>query len=249
MQTQIEIQRVAELEHLLRSRGAAVSHVFYAKQEEVNALCSSEVKKDYSKLPYEKSRYLDREVGVQPSVVLAVRVDGRVICYPLPIEYPRGVHLLVFLVDARGDTPEAREKYAWDLVHAAAALLEYPLYTAELRAKLPRAWALFNPSPASNSGVYEAVAHTAEDLPKAEVYAKAEGPAPPRGAVEKTDAAPKSFVDKIVDELLRAEGVDPAGVPPAVRKLVAEMLRDPLAAFIKRLGVEASVLAECIGRR
>jgi hypothetical protein len=239
----LQLQRVAELERVLQSRGAAVSRVYYASYKHAEQICTPVVKRDRSKIPHrDASLLLEREVGAQPVVVLAVRVDGRVVCHPLPIEFPDSVHFIVVEVEARGDTPEARERYAWDLVHAAASVLKYSVYIAELRAKLPLAWALYGFSARSGGAVEVAVPEEPDlqpDPPALPAASEAQAAAVGAGA---------AGVERIVDMLLRDEGVDPATVHPAVRQLLVDMLKDPLAALARRLGVRPEALADCARR-
>jgi hypothetical protein len=248
---------IMELQKLLKSRGANVAATVYMSREELVAMCRPVIQKTRFKIPFEKqSLEIDKELGLQPVVVLAIRIDDKIVCYPSPIEFPERIYFLVAMVDAKGDTQEAKERYARDLIEAASAILKFKLPEAELRAKIPYAWKeLF--------GFTETDAEGGKQKPPASAGGEAgerperdEGGEADKGAGDegentgkegggeeggKTDkkegggrepeplAPEDATMIKLVDDMLKKAKIEPSAVPPEIKEIMAQMVADPVA--------------------
>jgi len=260
IQTQLlQVQKVEliELQKLLRSRGANVITTVYMSWPELKRMCNPKVEKRRFKLSFEKQAVeLDRELGVQPVIVLAIKVDNRVVCLPSPADFPENVYFLTLIAEAKGETPEARERYARDLIEAASAVTGFKLPEAEIKEKLPYAWKeLF--------GFTEKDAESGRQKPPASAGGEAgerperdEGGEADKGAGDegentgkegggeeggKTDkkegggrepeplAPEDATMIKLVDDMLKKAKIEPSAVPPEIKEIMAQMVADPVA--------------------
>ncbi|MGC9119701.1 MAG: hypothetical protein ACP5I3_12060, partial [Thermoproteus sp.] len=208
----IEGVQIRELEELLRRRGANVAAVRHIAGKDLVKLCDPAVKVPRFRQSFERqAEELDREIGVQPVAVVAVRVKstGKIVCYPNPVEFPEHVSLLTFFVEAKGQTQLQEERYALDILRAAKSILKFSLPEAEIRTKLPLAWA-------ESRG-----ARSSESLGEVEPPAAA-GLA--RGVEDVAPAEPRQTVDRTVNEVLKRVGIDPEKVDDRIKEIIAEAI-------------------------
>jgi hypothetical protein len=228
-------------------------------------MCRPVIQKTRFKIPFEKqSLEIDKELGLQPVVVLAIRIDDKIVCYPSPIEFPERIYFLTVITDAKGDTQEAKERYARDIIEAASAVLKFKLPEAELKEKLPYAWKeLF--------GFTEKDAESGKQPPASgeagELSGRDEGGEADKGAGdvgEKTGGGEKADKEgggvkdkepeppapedvamiKLVDDMLKNVKVDPTKVDPKVKEIMSHMVADPIATVSKLLGIPLSKLQD-----
>jgi hypothetical protein len=259
LQTQL-LQKIElmELQKLLKARDANITTTVYMSREELVAMCRPVIQKPRFKIPFEKQALeLDKEIGMQPIVALAIRVNDKIICYPSPVEFPERVYILTVITDAKGDTAEQKERYARDLIEAASAILKFKLPEAEIKEKLPYAWKeLFGftekdmdtesrQKPPASAGGEAGERPERDEGGEADKGAGDEGENTGKegggeeggktdkkegGGREPEPLAPEdATMIKLVDDMLKKAKIEPSAVPPEIKEIMAQMVADPVA--------------------